>query len=150
MVKRRRTGFTYLGVLFLIAVLSGGLALAGHVWQTASVREKEAELLFIGDQYRQAIQRYYLSGPQRQYPRSLADLLRDPRRPGAERYLRRLYRDPITGGDWGIIQAPDGGVLGVHSVSAAKPFKISGFKARDRAFHGARKYSDWKFAYAPL
>jgi type II secretory pathway pseudopilin PulG len=147
MVKAR--GFTYLTVLFIVAILTTGLALVGEVWHTAAMREKEADLLFAGNQYRKAIARYYLSGPQRQYPRSLDDLLKDPRRPGAERYLRKLYPDPVTGKEWSLVKAPDGGILGVHSVSDEKPFKNARFKARDAAFEGAQKYSDWKFVYMP-
>ena len=65
------------------------------------------------------------------------------------RYLRRLQPDPITGKEWALVKAPDGGILGVHSASEDTPFKISGFKLRDRAFDGAQKYSDWKFVFAP-
>ena len=148
-VARRAGGFTYLTVLFIVAILTTGLALVGEVWHTAAMREKEADLLFAGNQYRKAIARYYLSGPQRQYPRSLDDLLKDPRRPGAERYLRKLYPDPVTGKEWSLVKAPDGGILGVHSVSDDKPFKNARFKARDAAFEGAQKYSDWKFVYMP-
>jgi type II secretory pathway pseudopilin PulG len=143
----RARGFTYLTVLFMVAILSGGLALIGEVWQTSSMREKEAELLFVGHQYRKAIERYYLSGPQRQYPRELSDLLKDPRRPGTERYLRRIYDDPITGQPFALEKAPDGGIVGVRSTSGEKPFKTGGFKVRDAAFEGAAKYSDWKFVH---
>ncbi len=144
----RQRGFTYLTVLFMVAILSGGLALIGEVWHTSAAREKEAELLFVGHQYRKAIERYYLSGPQRQYPRELEHLLKDPRRPGNERYLRRLYPDPLTGQPFALVKAPDGGILGVQSASEHKPFKTSGFKVRDAAFEGAGKYSDWKFVHA--
>lgn len=144
----RQRGFTYLTVLFLVAILAGGLALAGEVWHTSAMREKEAELLFIGHQYRKAIERYYLSGPQRQYPRTLEDLIKDPRRPNPERYLRRLYPDPVTGKDFALVKAPDGGILGVHSPSAQKPLKSGGFRVRDAAFEGASKYADWKFVHA--
>jgi type II secretory pathway pseudopilin PulG len=139
-------GFTYLTALFMIAILAGGLALIGEMWQTNSMREKEAELLFVGNQYRKAIERFYLSGPAR-YPRSLEELLRDPRHPGTVRHLRTIYSDPITGKEWALIKAPDGGLLGVHSVSDARPLKTSGFKARDAVFEGAQKYSDWKFVH---
>ena len=148
MVRRRAKGFTYLAVLFAVAILSGGLALAGEMWETSAQREREAELLFVGHQYRMAIQRYFLSGPQRQYPRSLEDLLKDPRRPGTERYLRRLYPDPITGKEWALVKAPDGGILGVHSLSEERPLKVAGFKLRDAGFEGAENYSDWKFVHA--
>jgi type II secretory pathway pseudopilin PulG len=152
MVKREpgrpaQRGFTYLTALFMIAILSGGLALVGEVWHTQTQREREAELLFAGHEYRKAIERYYLTGPQRQYPRTLEDLLKDPRRPGTERYLRKLYRDPITGGEWGLVKAPDGGILGVHSLSEAKPLKTGGFKVRDAAFENAQRYADWKFIH---
>ena len=146
MVKHR--GFTYLTVLFIVAILAAGLALTGEVWHTSAMRDREVELLHLGHQYRAAIQRYYLAGPQRQYPRALDDLIKDPRMPGTVRYLRRLQPDPITGRDWVLVKAPDGGILGVHSASEAAPFKSAGFKARDRAFEGAQKYSDWKFVHA--
>lgn len=144
MVKRA-AGFTYLAVLFAVAILSGGLALVGEMWDTAAQREREAELLFAGNEYRVAIERYYLSGPQRQYPGSLEDLLEDPRRPGIERYLRRLYADPMTGGEWIVIRDPQGGILGVHSASEAQPLKVAGFKRRDAGFAGAPRYADWRF-----
>src|SRR5687767_6532638 len=142
-------GFTYMAVLFLAAIMAAGLALTGDVWHTSVMREKEAELLFVGNQYRKAIQRYYLTGPQRQYPRSLEDLLKDPRQPGTVRYLRKLYPDPITGQEWVIAKAPDGGILGVHSASEEAPFKTANFKLRDRSFDGAQRYSDWKFLFTP-
>jgi type II secretory pathway pseudopilin PulG len=142
-------GFTYMAVLFLAAIMAAGLALTGDVWHTSVMREKEAELLFVGNQYRRAIQRYYLTGPQRQYPRSLEDLLKDPRQPGTVRYLRKLYPDPITGQEWVIVKAPDGGILGVHSASDEAPFKTANFKLRDRTFEGTQKYSDWKFIFQP-
>jgi hypothetical protein len=134
--------------MFMVAILTGGLALVGEVWHTAGAREKEAELLFIGHEYRKAIERYYLSGPQRQYPRSVEDLLKDPRRPGAERYLRKLYPDPITGQAFVLLKAPDGGILGVHSPSEAQPLKTGGFKVKNAAFEGKSKYSDWQFVHA--
>ncbi|MEO8717697.1 MAG: type II secretion system protein [Burkholderiales bacterium] len=148
-MRRAESGFTYLTVLFIVAILGGGLALVGEMWETAAQREREAELLFVGNQYRSAIERYYLSGPQRQYPRALEDLLKDARMPETRRYLRRLYPDPMTGmSEWGIVKAPDGGILGVHSLSAETTFKRAGFKRRDAAFAGAEKVADWKFAAA--
>lgn len=145
----RSRGFTYLSILFVIAIMGGGLALVGEAWHTASMREKEAELLFAGNQYRKAIELYYLGGP-RQYPRALEDLLKDPRKPATERHLRRRYPDPMTGSaEWSIVKAPDGGIMGVRSTSDVKPFKRADFRPRDRAFEGAAKYSDWNFVFVP-
>lgn len=149
MGRGRNRGLTYLTVLFVVAMLGGGLALVGELWHTAALREKEAELLFVGHQYRKAIERYYLNGP-RQYPRALADLLKDARKPGAERYLRQLYSDPITGkAEWGLVKGPDGGIAGVHSLSEEHPLKSANFRVRDKEFEAAEKYSDWKFVHTP-
>jgi type II secretory pathway pseudopilin PulG len=149
MVRKSVEGFTYLTVLFVVAIMGIGLALTGEVWQTAKLREREAELLHVGNEYRKAIERYYLSG-QRQYPRNLTDLIKDPRQPGTVRYLRKLYPDPITGGDqWGLVKANDGGVAGVYSLSEERPLKSAGFAVRDKEFEGKSKYSDWQFIYAP-
>ena len=79
-MRARLEGFTYLTVLFAIAFMGLGLALAGEAWHTALMREREAQLLYTGNQYRRAIERYYLSGLN-QFPRTLEDLLKDPRKP---------------------------------------------------------------------
>jgi len=145
----RESGFTYLTMLFAVAFMGLGMALTGEVWQTSLARDKEAQLLYVGNQYRRAIERYYLSGP-RQYPRSLEDLLKDPRKPGTERYLRKLYFDPVTGkSEWSIVKAADGGVMGVFSSSEEKPIRSAGFSLVNKGFEGAAKYSDWKFLYDP-
>ena len=145
----RQTGFTYLTVLFVVAFMGLGLALAGEVWQTTLARDREIELLYAGNQYRRAIERYYVSGP-RQFPGTLEDLLKDPRKPGTERYLRKLYFDPMTGkSEWGLVKSPQGGIMGVYSLSEDPPKKVAGFAFANREFEGATKYSDWKFAYNP-
>jgi type II secretory pathway pseudopilin PulG len=148
-MRRRRpaAGFTYLTILFVVAIMGIGLALTGEVWHTAALREREAALLWTGEHYRRAIERYYLAGP-RQYPRELTDLLKDSRKPAVERYLRKLYPDPLTASyEWGIVKAPDGGVMGVYSRSDDRPLKEANFKPAQADFAGAQKYSDWKFVY---
>ena len=149
-MRSRAAGFTYLTILFVVAFMGLGLAVAGQVWHTQAMRDREAELLFTGNQYRRAIERYYLSGP-RQYPRALEDLLRDPRQPGTVRYLRKLYSDPVSGAkEWSVVKAPDGGIMGVYSNSEEKPVKSGGFSVANAAFEGTEKYSDWKFVYNAL
>jgi type II secretory pathway pseudopilin PulG len=150
--RSRHAGFTYVGLLIAVAVLGVGLAATGQVWRTAAAREKERELLFIGDQYRTALRNYYVGTPagQSRYPRRLEDLLEDRRLPVMRRHLRHVYPDPIAGGDqWGIVPSFDGGIAGVYSLSEQRPLKIAGFSEADARFEGAKRYSDWKFAYAP-
>lgn len=151
MVRCRERGFTYLMALFIVAILGGGLALAGEVWETSAKREKEAELLFIGNQYRQAIRLYYEGTPGgvKRYPRTLDELLSDPRHASTQRHLRQLYRDPLGGKEWGLVKAADGGIAGVYSLSEEQPLKNGNFRLRDAGFESAQRYLDWKFVYAP-
>lgn len=146
----RERGFTYLFVLMLIGLLGLGLAASGTLWQTESQREREAELLFIGAQYRQAIKQYYEFEPnQPRLPQSVDDLLADNRRPVPVRHLRKRWRDPF-GGELHLIQAVDGsGFVGVHSASKQTPLKRSGFPPAFDAFTAASTLADWRFEFQP-
>ena len=91
-------------------------------------------MLFVGNQFRQAIRSYVQAGPG-QYPATLKDLLLDPRSPTPRRHLRRLFIDPITGKpDWGLVLAPEGGIMGVHSLSSREPLKRANFEPQDIHF----------------
>ena len=63
-------GFTYLALLIAVALIGIGLVAASEVWSQSRQREKEQELLFIGEQFRQAIGMYYerTPGAVRRYP----------------------------------------------------------------------------------
>ena len=140
-------GFAMAGLLVGIALLSLGLSIAMPAWRTLVQREKEEELLWRGQQYDRAIQLYRKKNAA-------------PGAPSVERliegkFLRKLYKDPITGGDFEIIgvsqagnaagvQQPQRGfgqlVGGVKSKSKAKSFRI---------LNGRTVYSDWQFTYVP-
>jgi type II secretory pathway pseudopilin PulG len=148
-----QAGFTYLAMLLAVAVIGIGLAATSEVWVQSSQREKERELLFVGNQYRRAITLYYertgdkRTCPVKCYPEKLEDLLLDKRQPGVQRYLRKLYPDPLTGKvDWQLMKVGDG-IMGVYSKSQMTPIKTSGFLPRDKSLEGANHFSDWKFLH---
>ena len=153
----RQRGFSYLILLFAVAIMGAGLGGTGILWHTAQQRQKEVELLFIGNQIRNALASYYAVTPGnlRRYPGSLEELLKDPRFPTTVRHLRKLYRDPISATPtWGLIAAPGGGIMGVYSTSEAAPLKRSGFDLPNRAFEersialgDKMSYREWQFAY---
>jgi type II secretory pathway pseudopilin PulG len=141
-------GFTYLGFLIFVAIAGAGLAAFAEIASHASQREKEAELLFRGNQFQAAIASYYKK--ENRYPQSLEQLLEDKRYPMPVRHLRRLYADPMTGeAEWGLVDAPGGGVMGVYSRSEHAPVKTGNFSLKNREFEQAARYADWKFVHSP-
>lgn len=145
---RLQSGFSYLWLLMLVALMGLGLSVAGDVHVTLVKREKEKELLAIGRQFQAAIRRYHdyrPGGSPPQYPRSLDELLLDSRAPGTLRHLRKIYVDPMTGEpQWGLIKRGDR-VIGVHSLSEAAVLKQSGFEPGQESLAGKEKYSEWHF-----
>jgi type II secretory pathway pseudopilin PulG len=144
-------GFTYIGLLIAIALMGIALAGTGVVWHLESRRLKERELLFIGEQYRRAIGSYYERSPGvKKFPRSVDELLRDPRYPDVQRHLRRDYADPITGArEWGLVAGTDGGIAGVYSLSEESPIRQVNFPAALSGFENRKRYSEWQFVYVP-
>jgi type II secretory pathway pseudopilin PulG len=150
--RKRDGGFTYWMLMVIVAVMGIVLATVGEVWHIALKREKEQELLFIGSQFRRALTLYYEHTPPkaRRYPSTLEDLLHDPRYAEMQRYLRKVYVDPITGSpNWGLIKGPDGEIFGVYSLSEGEPIKKGHFRPTDKNFEGKTKYSEWVFMHSP-
>ena len=149
---KHEQGIAYLALLIAIAVIGVGIAAAGVVWSEASQREKERELLFVGEQFRRAIQLYYESGVlEKKYPPTLDALLQDSRFPATRRYLRRIYRDPMSGtAQWGLLRAPDGGIMGVFSLhDDVVAWKRANFSQQLAGLEGKTRTSAWVFSYVP-
>jgi type II secretory pathway pseudopilin PulG len=145
-------GFTYIWILFAVALAGIVLAAAGQVWQTEARREKEVELMFVGEQFRQALASYYESSPgmPKRYPDSLEKLLADDRFPKVKRHLRKIFHDPTTGkSEWGLVKKPGIGIVGIYSLSPQRPFKRGNFPSRYATFANAASYKDWEFIYLP-
>jgi len=144
------SGFAYMWTLFLVALIGASLARGVEIYATTLQRDREQELLFIGNQFRQAIRSYYeiqLTNGKHDYPPSLDDLITDPRTPGKRRHLRKVYVDPITGADeWGLMRV-GGGIVGVHSRSDITPLKQDHFDGDDVGFVGKTKISEWVFTF---
>ncbi|MGK5054119.1 type II secretion system protein [Janthinobacterium sp. RB2P8] len=146
---RRQRGFTYLGLIILVAILglvgAAGLKMGSLLQRQAA----EQELLDIGAQFVDALQSYAGATPpgQPQQPPNLAALLRDPRFPQVRRHLRKLYVDPITGrAEWGLLYQPGSqGIIGMHSLSSSAPLKVGNFEARFTGFEGKSHLSEWQF-----
>jgi len=148
--RGRLRGFTYIGLLIFIAVLTAisgaglryGLLLERHV--------AEEELIARGLRLSGALQSYALATPagQSKAPKDIADLLRDPRYPDhIVRHLRRVEIDPMTGtAEWGVVMltVDQKGISGFHSLSMERPRRQL-FNENLKDFNDAEHYSDWIF-----
>ncbi|HVW78416.1 MAG TPA: hypothetical protein VHB45_12440 [Alloacidobacterium sp.] len=91
-------GYILLAVLFMVALLLVTLAVAAPSIAADIQRDREAELVHRGEQYKHAIKLYYKKFGR--YP-STIDQLEDTNK---MRFLRKRYTDPMTGkDDWKII-----------------------------------------------
>src|SRR5688572_27500264 len=153
----------------VMAVLMGALL---PVWTTMAKREKEAELVFRGNQYARAIgqfQRKYANTP----PPSIDVLVE-------QRFLRKKYKDPITNDDFQPIYANQAGQgvsaptgaqrpgqqgtanlgtparqtlqAGFGSTGATSAGGIIGVTSKStetsiRIHNGRTKYNEWAFVY---
>lgn len=138
-----------MGLLILIAIIGIASAATVQVGSVLQRREAELELLKIGMEFQNALISYANTTPpgQMRAPKSLQDLLKDDRSPVPRRHLRKLYADPLTGKEeWGIVNSPDGaGIIGVYSLSEARPIKIGNFDVAFKDFEDKTSYRDWKF-----
>jgi type II secretory pathway pseudopilin PulG len=145
----RQCGVMLLALLIFLAILGLAVTKTSEVWSTALTREREQELLFVGEQYRKAIERYYNATPgsNKVLPPSIEQLLQDDRFPKPQRHLRNAYPDPMGAGEtWGVLKQGSR-IIGVYSQSDQKPMKKSGFDPRYAEFSAAQSYRGWRFMF---
>lgn len=93
----RDDGYAMAALLVGMTIMALVMSIALPAWRTEAQREKEAELIFRGQQYARAIvlfQRKYANT----FPPNVDILLN-------EHYLRKKYKDPITNDDFQVIYA---------------------------------------------
>lgn len=136
-------------MLMLAIVLMGvAVSVAARQWKIMVQRELEADLLAKGIEIQNALALYSATmkaGRVMQgevYPQTLADLTRQPKP-----FLRKVYLDPLGHGEWEMVRAPTGGIMGVRSKMKGKPIKERDFPLPVRHFEGRSKYTDWVFQY---
>ncbi|NVH71026.1 type II secretion system protein [Paraburkholderia sp. JPY432] len=143
----RENGMVLLALLIALMLMSIALMGALDVWSLERQRERERQLLFVGNQYRLAILRYYRAG--RALPASIDELLDDSRFPAPLHHLRRAYPDPVTGkNDWVFMQQ-GARIYGLYSSSTDLPIKRAGFPLLYQDFENQKTYGGWQFFYLP-
>lgn len=148
----KQSGLAYVLLLITVAVLGIVSASSLSIGSKIGKRDAERELLAIGAEFEQALRSYAgFSGnvaatPGGSGPRTLQELLRDPRFPALKRHLRQVYFDPLTGSnEWGIVKNTAGFIVGIYSTAGGTPIQRTGFEAGKPHFENAESYSSWVF-----
>jgi type II secretory pathway pseudopilin PulG len=136
-------------MLVAIAVAAVWMSAALPSWRQQAIREKEADLVFRGEQYARAI--YLYNRKNGALPQTIDQLVDG-------RYLRKKYLDPITGKDFVALGAPTGQPTGRQGGQRGQaPFApagaqagISGVRSTSteqsiRIYNNATVYSQWAF-----
>ncbi len=113
--KNSQRGYTMAALLVSIGVMMLLMSVAMPVWRHQAQREKEAELIFRGEQYARAVNHYQRKMGPGNFPPSIDVLVQ-------QRFLRKKYKDPMTeDGEFGII--PVGGATqpGVNPQLPSQP-----------------------------
>ncbi|HCT41123.1 MAG TPA: type II secretion system pseudopilin PulG [Moraxellaceae bacterium] len=145
-------GFAYIWILMALTLLGLGLGRALEVYHHELQREKEEQLLYIGNQYRLAIESYYNTSPGmlKRYPLKLENLILDTRMVSIKRHIRALQKDPITGSiAWGLIRNRQGEIIGIHSLSKKQPVRLAHLDGAHPYLNEAESLSDWVFLATP-
>ncbi len=145
---KEQFGFSYLALLMIMSVTSIGMAAVGAIWSFEAQRQKEKELLFVGNAYAAAIKSYYISQPHAKlYPKAIEDLIEDKRGVKIKRHLRKTYSDPMTrDGEWELLKQGDF-IIGVRSQSPKKIINKALFSTKSSKDEVV-KYADIIFAHA--
>ena len=167
-MRNREDGYAMAALLAAMASMAIMLSAAMPVWKTTAVREKEAELIFRGEEYVRAIGKFQRRMGPGTLPPSI-DVLVDGK------FLRKKYKDPITNDDFQVLSAAQaagiqggpggrgqtpqqllqqaagrvgggfgqagpvaGGIIGVVSKSTDTSFRI---------YNTRQRYNEWTFVF---
>lgn len=145
------SGFALVVLMVILGMIAVWMTASLPAWKHNATREKEAELVFRGQQYVRALNLYQKKFGPGSAPQSL-DVLYD------NKLLRKKYKDPITNDDFlplyrgNTAQGPGGqsgggnpqptgpgqgsALMGVQSKSTAASILV---------YNGATHYNEWQF-----
>src|SRR5262245_57473641 len=117
MKLRGQHGYAMVALIVALSIMAIMMTVALPTWHQMAQREKEAELIFRGQQYARAIGLFQKRSGPGVLPPSIDALVEG-------HYLRKTYKDPITGGDFDLLLA--GATAGTPGASTANPSQQPG------------------------
>lgn len=163
-------GYAMAALLVTLAVMSVLMSAILPAWRHEARREKEAELVFRGEQYARAVALFRAKN-QNAFPPSVDVLVQG-------KFLRKKYLDPITNKEFDLIGAgtqtpanpgaqPPGGTRGATPPAATPPSSIGAggssmisggimgvhSKSQEtsiRIYKGQSRYDQWNFVFTAM
>jgi type II secretory pathway pseudopilin PulG len=111
--REGQQGYVLLAIILVLALIVIAAAAAAPDIAMSIRREREAELIHRGTQYMRAIQHYYKKFGR--YPVRIEDL----ENTNNQRFLRRRYKDPLTGKDFRLLHFGEVNLGAVTGMSGA-------------------------------
>jgi type II secretory pathway pseudopilin PulG len=108
-------GYILVVLLVAMGVAAIWMSAALPAWRQQAMREKEIELIFRGEQYARAIALFQIKN--NSYPVDIDVLV-------SQRYLRRKWKDPVTGQDFQLVGLTSG--QGGQSGQIGAPNRVGG------------------------
>jgi type II secretory pathway pseudopilin PulG len=137
--RRNESGYALVMVMFMLAMLVLVMSEAAPTVLSSIQREKEAELVWRGNQYKRGIRLYYLK--LNRFPTSLDDLTKPKT---GIRFMRQAYKDPMNGvdGSWRLIYVgPNGQLIGSLSDRTISIGGVGGTTAGAQGLTGSSMLS---------
>jgi type II secretory pathway pseudopilin PulG len=119
-LRHRDSGYILLTLLFFVAVLAVLAASMAPLITFQIKREREEEMIHRGVQYSRAVRRYFKKFGR--YPTRIEDL----ESTNNLRFLRKRYKDPITGEDFKLLHYGDVKMFGAGGIAGAIPAGAAG------------------------
>src|SRR5262249_14234245 len=113
---RGQHGYAMVALIVAMSIMAIAMTVAMPTWRQMAQREKETELIFRGQQYARAIGLFQKKSGPGVLPPNIDALVEG-------HYLRKKYKDPITGDDFDVLQAGAPGTTtpGASTANPAQP-----------------------------
>ena len=150
--KTQQSGFAYLTLLATLAVMALVLTNASTSQSQQAKRERETQLMFIGEQFYNALASYYADSQDqtKRYPTKLEQLLIDERGIKPKHHLRQIFQDPMTKtSEWGLVLNTQKQIIGVFSLSEEVLLRTKLPEYAAIQTSKTATYKDVKFIYRP-
>jgi type II secretory pathway pseudopilin PulG len=124
-LRRQEQGYAMAALLVTLSVMAVMMTVLMPAWKHMAQREKEAELVFRGEQYGRALMLFTRKHGPGTTPPTIDVLV-------LERELRKKYKDPITNDDFQVI------LMGQNTPGSTQPGTTPGRGGASMPTEGAR------------